>query len=592
MLNKFKFFILITLIFFNKINCQDIEDSYTFKSKGLLIFLDDSETGRLGPISTDAMSAIAQKAGPIIISASVIYNIISNKNCLKDPALERFNKYKKIKSQVSQNKSLNSDFNKPESEKEKLCIASSGINFNDKDWIIKKITASILLLIPNDYLNQEKINTNSVRQYLPNNQLTDVEYKMGLKVNHLKTITINDIDIKHFKGNPPIYANYFINSVWSGKKSAIFVTRAEYKDLKKEKVLPQWVIYITGHGMIGESIVDVSITNFKKFLEFLDTKINTKLFVYTSCYAAGLNTELIYKDSKSPLQKKYSFAIVTEALTDAPTSGRGFNLDLTNDKSNISYSGKIDFSEFLNKATSSEKIDFIDIIEPIFKDAKITDKTKNLNEIPQIKLPGLEWFSVMNSREEIVSIGNILAKSRNPNNPLDVVKFFKTTPLVILLYAPTIPFELIIPKDITIISMIPDNVMHSIKKITLNNYDILDFFNNQLYSIENLEATKGFWIEEINGIFKELSNTQEPIIIKNVLLYTDEFIYFTWENKFYKFKNSKLTEIKEKEYKKEMKFAKKGVVATQESFVEKTTSKDIKKIQDTLIKKQADLKEK
>src|SRR4029078_7029332 len=71
--------------------------------------------------------------------------------------------------------------------------------------------------------------------------------------------------------------------------------------------------------------------------------------------------------------------------------------------------------------------------------------------IPQIRYPGLPWFSVFDN-SIVASIGTVMAKTRTA--PLDIATFFarqgqqQADPLALLLYAQDIPFQLIIDTKI------------------------------------------------------------------------------------------------------------------------------------------------
>ncbi len=111
-------------------------------------------------------------------------------------------------------------------------------------------------------------------------------------------------------------------------------------------------------------------------------------------------------------------------------------------------------------APTSNTINYKEII-------KYLNTSSESETTPQIKLPGLDWFSVINADKNIVQIGSILASKRG-NRPLDIVKFFRNEPRILLLYAPNIPFELIInSKNLqSIVSMLPGNALHMIEKVT------------------------------------------------------------------------------------------------------------------------------
>jgi len=454
----------------------------SYERKGLLIFLDDSKEkdqadAIFGPLQ---LAALDKEEGPIIASASLL----------------------------SWNDVLNE-------------FKSSG-KYRGR-WIVKEISDNnIYLLIPHTYLNKIGIDINLVKSYTPMGSISPVELQLGLKVNHMKTVdlaTINKIALGLNRDKDRKNAGYFIEALYDTDKktSDIFCMRSDYQG---KTVLPVWSFYLLGHGTMKEStgggtLAHITVNDFKKVLNFLDHKINTRLLVYSSCYGAGTNAEIIYKDSMSAIQKTYSFAIITEAITDAPTEGKA---------------SAFDFNIFLKEVTTFGPIDYKKAIESVCLYTKDTydPLTKKLGErrlwgnVPQIKLPGLEWFSVMESQKDIAQIGSILAQARDPQKPLNIVKFFNADPKGLLLYAAEIPFELIINSvnmD-AIISMIPGDALHKIKKISSNRKteDVIDWF----MKIELLDPLKIFFIEEVNDI-------------KNVLVYNKKISSLPLKHDLYAF---------------------------------------------------------
>lgn len=468
-----------------KLKPTETEETPITPIHGLLVFLDDSEK-KLGAISGDCLAALQQNAGPIIASASII-DTIRNR-------------------------------------------------FNEQLWIIKEINPLLYLLIPKSYLLDKNISEHDL-YYTNNPALTEIEYQLGLKANHMQMVTLQDIKRPL---ETPQYADYFMQALWdeTQNKSHIFVTHNEYAHDKIFKV-PQWVIYIGGHGGMKTSVVDLSLEQFKTLLSFLEYKIQTYLLYYSSCYAAGINSELLYKDTRSKIDKTYSFAIITQALTDASIfSATQISLVARA----IAMSGS--FFDFLQYATTSHTINYNTL-------ANLVHPNIQAVAIPQIKLPGLPWFSVIDT-EKVASIGTILTKTRT--EPLDIETFFAkkgklAEPIALLLYANYILFELIINsktdkgKPPSIISMIPGTTAHRIKKISSSKHSIEDILSSFL-DIESLGPNKYFSIWTITGICSSwISNaltcdintnqTIEHVVIS--LIEKEKEVYFSYNQKHYLF---------------------------------------------------------
>ena len=119
-----------------------------------------------------------------------------------------------------------------------------------------------------------------------------------------------------------------------------------------------------------------------------------------------MNAGKIYGELSLETQRYYSFPIIIKGLNDMVTGGPVVGIDWSawKDQKKISLNTKISFFDFLEKAKRSEG-NYNEIIKPILYDYFI-------GNTPQIKLPGLEWFSVMDMGNKIVAIGSILAQTR------------------------------------------------------------------------------------------------------------------------------------------------------------------------------------
>ena len=394
------------------------------KKKGLLIFLDDSEVDKLGAVSYGLLIALYQEASPIIASTSLLHTLLGYS--------------------VKDNRSIDvlmHDFVRLDSKttqkaiQEKKDILISKIGFKEDRWIIKKINNSLNLLIPVSYLDSLNIMRDKVKKIgNVTHVISDVELQLGLKVNHMETVDYKTLSRpiyarvwNYFFGGSPL-ADYFVDSL-----DNVFCKKDDYKSKNIDN--PLWFIFLYGHGLINHSIADLSLNSFKKLLTFLENKVITKLLVIQSCYVAGVNTDIVYGEIKKGTQQYYSFPIIVQGLNDVITFSQMPELDcfIWNIKQKIQLRTSKDFADFLQRAKEGEG-NYSEIIKPITE--------YPVESTPQIKLPGIEWFSVLDVDKIIVSIGSILAKTRDPDKPLDVISFFKKDPQIILLYTDNIPFEL------------------------------------------------------------------------------------------------------------------------------------------------------
>jgi hypothetical protein len=459
---------------------------------GILIFLDDYEGDDnprpeyvFGALSSSLLSAVMQEAGPIIASASLITNINeTEKPKEKDPVklVENFSLERRTKQEAEEHK------------RTILSLASFNVE-TAKKWIIKRINDSLYLLLPKKYLQEKKIHPDLVKPWSldPNSPITVTEQVLGLKVNHMETVNLSQV---RKPLPPPEFADYFMRAmgIIEEKKNKIFVTHGEYPTENKD-IMPTWVVYIGGHGALGQAIVALRPSLFREFLDFLGTKITTKLIFYVSCYAAGVTAEAIYRGLKE-IDRTYPFTIIAQGLPDLSVLTPGFSIP---SEHVLRLRPSRNFDSFLMKASDPNIVDYRKIIEPLTGDfSKIY-----LSSLPQIKFPGLPWFSILDT-DRVVSIGSVLGSTRT--KPLDITTFFakKVEPIAILLYAKDVPFELIISTKVmpALISMIPGYAVHHIKKISSPNLSVQEILSG-FFQVKNLGAEKTFGIETLTGRYAE-----------------------------------------------------------------------------------------
>ena len=459
-------------------------------TNGLLIILDDEDLNSMG--ATALAQAIFEKASPLVVSASSIAQVYQEHSAAELTELEkRFHELNALP---------------PDKWTEKDCIdevktfIALKANLNAQtadDWIIKEINPSLYLLLHKSYLTEKRIPTDAVIEYHDQAPLTAVEMQLGLKVNHMRTVKATAIK----KPTPqPELADYFTEAL---RKNSLFITNSEYTQEFSE-YHSAWSIFIVGHGLMHTMVAGIALDEFKEFLSFLENKVSTKLLYYVSCFGAGENSHRLYSSSYNNTQegvdKTYPFAIITQALTDATVYIQFF---------------KVKFTQFLHLATTSDCINYRELAACITPD--LNDPRLAVGNLAQVKFPGLEWFSVIDE-SKVVSIGSVLAKTRTA--PLNIETFFKkkgeqARPLAILLYTQNIPFELIINSigafywPPLIISMIPGNAFHTIKKISSYSYST-DHLMGSISSTVNLEAHKTFVVEELEGLFSSYMHQWLP----------------------------------------------------------------------------------
>lgn len=521
-------------------------NSITTPINGLLIFLDDLESNdHLGVVTSGFLKAIVDQAGPIVASASVIVNAQGNALIREKDLHVLARRYKQL-----------ADQDDPLTEEESQEVKDIGFSvarFNDqkaKNWVIKKINSALYLLIPKQYIEAKNIALKDVMVSFKEpkskkglKSVTPTELKLGLKVNHMKTATLIGIKKPTEAFNT---ATYFMKAVWdsNNQNSSIFVTNKEYAAQCTQPFT--WALYITGHGSFGKRIVNMSLSDFKLFLSFLETKIHTSLLYYDACYAAGYNSKTIYEERSRLTAKAYPFTIITQALTDAPTLEFLISVYWDDNALLLDNIGK--FSTFFTLLESGI-IDYRRVIAALTPKFKYEDILAlfGVGGVPQVKIPGVEWFSVMD--KNTVSIGSTLAKYRK--KPLSIANFFarkgkQSDPYALLLYADDIPFELIIDTQRMpiVVSMIPGKAEHHIAKVSSAIHSI-DTLINGFLDLEGPIPSKIFRIDQLTGVYSDaignvlnLDTKDTVITLHNLVLMTpsanrEYAITFTYNDKTY-----------------------------------------------------------
>lgn len=539
-----------------------------FATHTMLILLDDSEGYDRGFVGLELGNALADKACPILVSASLLTHYITlpehyNKICAKF-----FEELKKLPANkdtiVAEYRKMRNALGSAD-DKEKFFNCATQQPFHPEQWYIRKPTPNLFLLIPKTYYPI------GVKSYEPAHtaasSITAAELALGLKIDHMEIVSdaqmvpSNLMKTMHGKSSGGNSSNDFMDAL---ERNLIFITKKEAKQAayKFEKIQKPilWAIFLSGHGMINSKIAALSIDQFSRFLDFLnanitpkqESKITTKLLAVSSCYAAGFNEELVYHDFDQPFldtktkaeKRSYSFVIATEALTDSVVSIYPKSKPVVNlTEKAFTWPYRRDFSQFVRNVTGSDTLNVANALLPIFPFARI-QIGRTFTNLPKVRLPGQHWFSVVDIDNRIASIGMNMARARK--DPLDVQKFFAKKQLAaLLLYTDTIPFELILNIDpyapFAIIPMIPREATYLFNKISSTTLT----FQHIIYSFAQLRGNmlaKAYYIQSIECTNEKSSKspfTQEKIRVEDVILAqtgqyeTSYKLWFTYNRNFY-----------------------------------------------------------
>lgn len=483
--------------------------------RNMLIFMDTSEKEKWGAISSELIAALEQKAGIIVVPNQLLHYVLTQ------PTLERRAQesdiYKKLffffKSIQAHIKDFISDKQKTIAiingtptwnwqsawEETNQARIRSLMTFNPDEWIIS-IIKSNYLLIPKNLAPLPA--TSSLNR---SENSTQRELEFGLKIDHITTIDSNRF-AKVIRTHTPNSPLSFIESLCQGEgttcNSPLFVTRSEYTDKKMPvDVMPKWVFYIVGHGTIDGTMAGFNVEQFQKFLTFCDTKIVTKLFIYSTCYGAGINASNLFtdKERKEHVIKNYSFPIMSRAIPDVPafsakpqtgTPGELTLDDIDQEHATLRIHTLPNFNTCFTLA-SQEVIPYDAITRTL------TPPDVRLENLMVVKPAYMEWKNLLDADNLTVSITKTIALTQQKPLALSsLVKKGAGAPQAILLYARSMPFEIAIgtmplPR---LISMIPGKVIHVIDKVS-SNQTVHQFIKA---ITKNLPDTpKKIWIKEL-----------------------------------------------------------------------------------------------
>ncbi len=581
---------------------------------GLLIFLDNTEK-MLNPVSEQLLFALHQKACPILASTHLLKAIEETPNVAQfaatfdTPMAEKIRQYfndikKAVPHFIDNNPGLSQeeinkkiqDFLFAKASELDLKFKGTSIKnllfdihrslikeftpWNRNEWLIKAVNQQLLLLVPRNYVKNRSGEIISGSLSLPSStSLTTFEYKTGLKIGHMQTVTDYHAAIK--VSSVAVPDQYFMDPLL---KSSIFVSRAEYAQISQIYEQPRWALFINGHGSIGKKICGLSIPAFSQMLEFLDTKINTAFLTYSSCYSVGTNQKQIYKDLERPT--KLSFPVATASAFDdvafssvtLPWPGIGVDtIDFQNKTLKVKYT--TNFKQFIDLATSKNP-DITLIASTVMPQA-----IKLAELAPHIRFGGSEWFTIDSAKNSVATIGTPFAQTCTK---VDLIKRFSKKgliPTIYCLYIPIIPCELVINSSgykpfffpmASLKTLDQNYFMYYIKKLSVPHHSLRNVHNMFTKSISDkyklIAALDEIELKEID----DRTLYAEPQIIKDVFIIHNNpiqnVVWFTAQENFHHEKTEQMNEPVEKFY--EIDFNK--------PILEKKEIKDYRRLRKTL----------
>lgn len=392
---------------------------------------------------------------------------------------------------------------------------SPNTHINRNNWIFfYDSSQDNYVLIPKKYVLNHVSPQTTIK--LSTGQTMPIEwgFRLGFRNNIFKVIdsslvgtsllrSLTDRIIQQFKSNPSPHT--------------IFITNQEYRSAHRTQDIPEWTIYILGHGLSRLSICELNIPKFKNLLDFCEKHILTRLLAYVSCYSGGINEKKIYTDHMTT----YSFPIITAGSGDT-----------------VSYLVQIRFQDFFDAAfqLTWNNESYLSMGQAIGLDIP-----KNRS---QIRLPGMSWFSPLDIAKKTYGIGNIRAATCTPEKPITItVPDPSSNHLAVLIYTTDIPCNIHLPDTIdpyyvNFISMIPGAAIHYIHSITIpiQPRNIYNIGNKLKVLLDNFHANTS-WSSFTPKIFLIDTITLYDKKVQNVLITPlnplRKYWYFEFENKIY-----------------------------------------------------------
>lgn len=539
---------------------QEGEEQEQQRTEPLLIFLDNAErSGLAGPIGIRCVMAMLQHAGPIVVSGSLLASIFQ-KVTLKPEVQEYYQQVKKLLAEMNQGNQASllhqlNALHRPSSGEEKdLALQIFQDSFNPREWWISQINPQLFVFIPTWWIEQARDRIALLK--VPTNLLVPpLALATGLLLGADKDQTLKTSeDIRRYVAKfRDVYTKH---DKYSGSEYFLdifkfFVPREVYTTLNKLRTQeglpliqsPSWALYLAGHGRSGSVIAGLALQQIKTFLDFMATTLSTRIFIYYSCFATGTAAYQLYKEP-SGKKRVFNFPIIAESMPDAmaltspPTIPYYFSPEYIDNKhhtlkliSNLNYRA---FVDEIQQAT-----DFNGYLRTLPSICiALQDFKGNVGTAPQIKLPGLEWFSFFDVQKKTFAIGRVLAATRK--KPLNVARYLgkQYTPIeAILFYVDYVPFDLVIdtPYFPMFLSMKGWRVKHVINKVITRSS--LAMVIQSFYTATRADAPRAYFLIKTlvcsDGVFRDV--LIEPNLISDEA--TMEAYITTEQGNYRKFSN-------------------------------------------------------
>jgi hypothetical protein len=419
---------------------------------------DPTRSSGFGPTMSSLITALWQKAAPIVVSAATWKNFVQRKEIYADfitldthaliakykRKFIRFNTDEGIKTfatqckayiSITEFKTLNAVV-RNELMGFLLCYL---IPFDQNEWIMEQFGPYFYLLIPKIYQEaQRKKNDYPQEQGHFKKRLSDRERILGLKKGKTVPMPLNPIAF-----STPTSINFYQELFQVIPQ--LFVTKADIQDAQgsKEKTeeniarfLHHWYFYLSGHGAPGKgsepgTIAGLPSDQFMRLLLFFNNRIQTDFLFYSTCFAGG--EHLLYPYERAwfypPLQRgslvrralmpeTFNYIIIADTLAYATTSAwlPSIPLPFILGSSTIRFSQYFpvffqSIKEYFYSHVSS-KIDLARIINYVHLFLNKKEEFEPKLQLPVIRYPTTEWFSIVDFKNKIFRLSTVFVDTK------------------------------------------------------------------------------------------------------------------------------------------------------------------------------------
>lgn len=422
------------------------------------------------------------------------------------------------------------------------------VNIKWSEWTCNEVNDDFLLFTPKSFTG----NTTQSWSQLFNQPFNDSVVHTGLKglntapFNHLQEVALmSSYQIKKFENLPRSLGPQLLDALHKTftLKSDIKVAQAGKKETQRLApwLLPSWNIYLGGHGSPLHTTAGMSIagdnSDFNQLLIFLQAKIITTFFTYSSCYPAGSKLQSTFgftSPASSKILSNLPYIIMALGVTLAPTtvSVPGLQIPPFIDYASLyqfiyispdkSYGNFFPISQFLSFSQFFQNIKQKKYVEANNSIGYILDPyTKTLHDssthnMAMIKAPHTEWLTPLNFGKQTISIQQVAAVTKSkpirthplpkePHTPANSTK-------ALLIFANYIPRALEINREMP--QFIPMSIFsqnYYFENISAPFHSLTDIIR-ACFAIQGSQEEFAYYI---NNLTTNKPSTKYTIIISN-----------------------------------------------------------------------------